>query len=287
MDKINLKFINSNNNTLEINDNSVFKLLKIEGIDTTEFNVNASDNATYDGGVILSKRITKRPISISADYNGRDLVGKRQELIKFFNLKDEGMLIVEFGEIKRAIKYHIEKLNLPLENVYQGITFNIDLICLEPFFKNINESRVDLSNWIGKFHFPLILKNDGIILGLKEPNLMANIINDGDVETGLKIVITANSECNSPKIVNAVTGEFMEINVDLLSGDRIIIDTNQGTKSIKRERNGITTSVLAFLNIESTFLKIRVGDNMLTYTAKENPDALSINFYYNPCYLGI
>ena len=286
MDKISLKFI-KDDSTLEINDNSSYKLLKIEGIDTSELNINSSDNATYDGGVMLSKRITKRPISISVDYQGRDLARKRQELIKFFNLKSEGVLIVEYGEIKRAIKYHIEKFSLPLENIYQGITFNIDLICLEPFFKNINESRVDISNWLGKFTFPLVLKEEGIILGLKEPNLMANIINDGDVDTGLKIVLTANSECNSPRVVNAVTGEYIEVNIDLIAGDKLIINTNQGVKSIKRERNGVETSVLAFLNIESTFLKARVGNNIFTYTARSNPEAISINFYYNLQYLGI
>ncbi len=68
--------LKSNNKILEIAKD--YKLFDIEGIETAEFELNIVNNANLDGSSVISKRIQKRPISISVDYKGENKEIERQ-----------------------------------------------------------------------------------------------------------------------------------------------------------------------------------------------------------------
>lgn len=285
--KLSLKFIKGSD-TLEINDNTKFRIESIEGIDTSELELYTTSNATYDGMTLLSKGLTQRPISISIDYTGQEKERKRQEIIKFFNLKSQGTLIVTYGDIERAIDYHIENFSCPLKNIHYKLSFTVDLICLNPYFREVINKKVDIATWLGEFVFPLIIpQEEGIILGLRQPSVIINIFNEGDIETGVIIKIKALGSTSKPKIINAQTGEYMLINKDMVQGDEIEINTNKGEKKVTFISGGIETNILNLLDIGSTFLTLATGDNLLTYDAEENVDNLEISIYYNPYYMGI
>ena len=41
------------------------------------------------------------------------------------------------------------------------------------------------------------------------------------------------------------------------------------------------------IDLDSTFLKLEVGDNLFRYDAEENINNLEVNIYYNPNYLEV
>ena len=88
----------NNKRLLEISSDSEYKLLEVEGLESSEYDVNITSNSQYDGGILDSKKISSRSIAFSAEYTGKgDISKERESLISFFNPKKTGMLIVDCG----------------------------------------------------------------------------------------------------------------------------------------------------------------------------------------------
>ena len=71
------------------------------------------------------------------------------------------------------------------------------------------------------------------------------------------------------------------------AGERIIVNTNYGQKKIQSTLNGETIDILNYMDLSSTFLQLRTGDNLFRYDADSNLNNLQVNIYYNPKYLGV
>lgn len=283
--------LKSNNKILEITKGTSYKLFDIEGIETAEFELNIVNNAHLDGSFIVNKRVRKKPISISVDYKGENKEIERQKLISFFNLKNVGILIAEYGDIKRSIEYEVENFKSKLTNVYDDLSFTVDLICPNPYWTDVELNKQQIALWKGDFHFPLIIpQNKGITMGHREPSLIVNVNNRGQVKTGMIIEFFARGTLKNPSLFNVNTREFLKINKDMAAGEKFIINTNVGRKKILQELNGDTTDILNYLDIVGggdTFLQLDVGDNLFRYNADSNLDNLEVNIYFSPQYLGV
>ncbi len=153
--------LKSNNRTLEIGNDTSYKLVNIDGIDSGSLELNTVSNAQFDGSVVVSKRIQNRPISITVDYKGTNSQEvERQSLISFFNPKNKGLLIVNYGEIERAIEYEVEGFNCKLNSIFDTVSFTVDLLCPQPYWRDILESKINIAMWRGMFHFPLIMPSN-------------------------------------------------------------------------------------------------------------------------------
>lgn len=283
-DKFNLKFI-CGNKSLDFKE---FKIENIDGIDFPSLEINTSSNAHMDGGVIDSVRVDKRCISITADYKGYNKEIMRKSLISFFNPKSYGTLIISYGNIQRAIEYQVEKFQSKLTNIYDDLNFIVDLICVNPYLKEVQESKIQVAQWLPKFHFPLVIpQTTGIIMGLRQPSLIVNIINTGDVETGMIIEFVAKGTLTNPSLTNIGTQQFIKLNRTMESGEVIRVNTNKGKKKVMQNLSGVETDIMNLLTLDSDFLQLAVGDNLLRYNADTNVDNLEVSIYYNPSYLGV
>ncbi len=283
--------LKSNNKTLEIAKDTPHKLLNIDGIERSELELNLVDNAHYDGSFLVSKRIRNRPISITVDYKGLNKEIERKKLISFLNPKNKGVLIVNYAETEKAIEYEIEDFNCPLTNIHDDLTFTVDLICPNPYWTDVELNKKQIALWKGDFHFPLVIpKTTGIIMGHREPSLIVNVTNTGNVKSGMIIEFKAKGTLKNPSLFNVNTREFIKINKSMIAGEKIIINTNVGKKKILQELNGIETDILNYLDITGggdTFLQLDVGDNLFRYDADSNLDNLEVSIYYNNNYLGV
>lgn len=286
-DKLNIKLI-SNNKVLDINEDTPYNLIDIEGIEKSEFELSTVSNAQYDGSIVVSKRLKNRPISITVDYKGTNKEIERKKLISFFNPKNSGTLIITYGDIEKSIEYEIEDFNCKLTNIYDILTFRVDFLCPNPYLRDVLEAKVNIALWKGGFHFPLTIPNNiGIIVGLREPSLIVNVNNTGDVECGVVIEFKALGTVSKPSLLNINTGEYIKINKSMAAGEVIKVNTNVGNKKVIKVLNGLETNILNYIDLNSTFLQLEVGDNLFRYDAEENLSNLEVSIYYNPCYLGV
>ncbi|MEG1256603.1 phage tail family protein [Clostridium sp.] len=279
------KFLNlklaSNNEVLNIEKDSDYKLVKLEGIDSSDYEVNIEQYMQYDGGYTNKKRVLPRDISIVVDYRNIDNASiERQRLIRFFNPKQQGILTVNYCDVERYILYEVEGFKDLRENLYEPLTFKVDLICPDPYFKDIILGE-QISTWIGgwkfKFKLPFRFKQKG------EPK--KNIYNSGHVETPVEIIFKGPAV--NPSVKNNTTGEFIKVERTLTADDTLYITTEFGNKKVEIERNGVRANAFNYIDLDSTFFQLQTGDNMIEYTTENDLDPQSVEVRYRNRYLGV
>ena len=71
------------------------------------------------------------------------------------------------------------------------------------------------------------------------------------------------------------------------TGDKIIIDTRRGHKSVTLISNGVTSNILNYMAQNSKWLNLIVGDNIFSYEAAGGSEYLTINIALQPIYEGM
>ncbi|AUM96323.1 MULTISPECIES: phage distal tail protein [Clostridium] len=154
----------SNNETLSLEKEDGYKIIKIEGIESSDYEITVEGYTQYDGGYTKKKRVLPRDISVLADFNNiKNAETERRRLIRFFNPKQQGILTVNYCGVERHIEYEVEKFKEKRENLYEPLTFQIDLVCANPFWQDLKEHETTLVTWIPNLEFPA-QENAGIEL---------------------------------------------------------------------------------------------------------------------------
>lgn len=156
--------------------------------------------------------------------------------------------------------------------------FTFSLYCEYPYFTHADELITDVALWSPCFQFPLAIPPEGIKFSERQQDLIVNVENPGDVPVGMVAIFTAKGTVVNPQIENIETREYIKIEITMLSGDEITINTNYGRKNeATLDRNGVKTNILDYLDIESNYeMQLNVGTNLIKYSADEGVDALSV-----------
>ncbi|WP_040194756.1 phage distal tail protein [Clostridium culturomicium] len=277
------KFINvtfqSNNKTLKLVDD--YKLIKIEGIESSDYEITIENYMQYDGGYTSKKKILPRDISILFDYcNLKNDKIERQQVIKFFNPKSQGILTVNYCGVERYIIYEVESFKEVRKSLHEPLSFNLNLVCPNPYFEDIiigETISTFIGGWKFKFKLPFRFKQKG------EPK--KNIYNDGHVDTPVEIIFRGPAV--NPSVINHATGEFIKVERTLTSDDTLYITTEFGNKKVEIERNGMRQNAFHYIDLDSTFFQLQPGDNMIEYTTDNELEPQSVEIRYRNRYIGV
>ena len=122
-----------------------------------------------------------------------------------------------------------------------------------------------------------LLKDNGIV----------DCYNEGDVSTGMRIRFTALGTVSNPILLNVDTEEFIQINATMKTGDVIEINTKYGSKGAKLIRDGVETDYFRYIDVDSTFMQLAIGDNMFRYDAASGVNSLEVSIFYSKEFLGV
>ncbi|MGN9161212.1 phage distal tail protein [Clostridium sulfidigenes] len=276
---LNLKF-QGGTDTLNIEKDSDYKLIKVEGLESTDYEIDIEQYTQYDGGYIKKKRLLPRDVFIEVDYKGLNKEFERQKLIGFFNPKRQGILTVNYCGIEKYIAYEVESFKAPMDNLYAPLNFKVDLVCPDPYLKEY-EMGEEISTWIGgwklKFKLPFKFKQKG------EPK--KNIFNSGHIETPIEVFFKGPAV--NPCVQNNSTGDFIKVNRVLTSDDILYISTEFGHRKVEIVRNGVKENAFHYIDPKSTFFQLQTGDNMIEYTTENDLDPQSVEVRYRNRYLGV
>ncbi|MCD3217840.1 phage tail family protein [Clostridium botulinum C] len=279
-----LVYINERGQSIEFSVFSSFFIEKTNGLDGLKNTIYTSKSMGQDGVSYVASTIETRDITINGAIV-KDKEFNREKLIAILNPKLNGKLVYINKDIKKYINCRIEQS--PVITRDSVPRFLIQFYCLNPFWQE-DEIKTDIALWKDDFHFPLIIpKTTGIIMGHREPSLIVNIENNGNVACGMRIEFRARATLENPSLFNINTREFIKINKEMKAGEKIIIDTNFGNKKIIDELNGVTTNAINYIDLDSAFLQLDVGDNVFRYNADKNIDNLEVTIYKSPQYLGV
>lgn len=166
--------------------------------------------------------------------------------------------------------------------------FLIQGTCADPMFTSKNRQSELIASIIPKFHFPLIIpKGEGILMGLRDPSLLATINNLGDIDTGMVITFSCKSTVKNPSLLNVDTRETIKINKFISPGEQVVISTESGDKYVKGVLDGEELNYFKYFDFDSTWLQLHTGSNTIKYDAEENADGLEVLITFLPKYLEV
>lgn len=164
----------------------------------------------------------------------------------------------------------------------------LQFTCSDPFLYERDATMVEIATWIPNFEFELeIPDGEGIEMGYRSPSLIANVYNAGHEDSGMIIRFKALASLSTPSLVNVNTYEEFKLNMDFLPGDIVEVSTYRGNKYAHLTRNNVTTSVFGKIDLASTFLQLKTGDNLFRYAAVDGQDNLEVSMLFSNRFLGV
>lgn len=277
-----LIYRNENGGMIEFANHAPLMLLKFY-LNELKNNIQLSKNYGQDGSLYYSSQLEHRQITLEGAIL-RDFEFYKSKILKTVNPKQKGTLLYN----------NEKKIEVVIDNILiskkEGPTqkFLITFICPNPYWQELQELKQFIALWKGEFSFPLQLTEQGIELGYREPNLIVNVLNNGDVPCGMRIEFKALGECFNPSLFNVNTREYIKINKTMQVGEVIIITTHFANKKVELTKaDGTKENAFNYIDINSTFMQLDVGDNLFRYDADENVNNLEVSIYYTPQYLGV
>lgn len=244
-------------------------------------------NGAHLNGTVLESRDIPIVGTILADTK-YEMEVKKKDLIELVNPLNDLMLIRGDYNLQGRPTSTVNFSTYYKENNNYTCKFIFTVLCPNPFWRNIQDEKVDIALWKGAFYFPLIIpESKGIIMGYKDPSLIVNIINNGSVEVGMIIEFKARGTLSNPSLFNINTREWFKIEKEMVAGEIIKVNTSFGKKRVEQYLNGVTSNAFNYLKRGSTFMQLSKGDNLFRYDADSNIDNLEVTIYYNNNYLGV
>lgn len=272
-----LIYTNERGDSIELGQSAPFFVTSIEGFSNVDNIIDSYQSPNQDGESVTNEKLAGRHMVIQGEYYTRDRQDGRNKLIKVFNPKLEGILKYINGSFIKEIKCKPEKSPVISSTNKSTVPYLINLYASNPFWLDDFETSEEIITWIGGMTFPLRLPTAFSMAGGK----IINIINDGDVETPIRLEVTGTA--TNPKVLNRTTGEFIKVNRTLTSDDTLVITTDFGNKRVElNEQN-----VFNYIDLNSTFFNLVVGDNVIELTTEDENDNTNIKISYRNRYIGV
>lgn len=262
-------------------DDTLYSVSDYEGLDASEYELTTTSNITTDGATLKRKRVLPREIIIEFDYLKNDYKAEtRQKLIRFFTPYRTGTLAVNYMGFYRTIEYEVSAFKISSTNIYEPISAQVTLSCMDPNFK-AEETAVPIVTLIGgwkwKFKLPFKLKQYG--------ELEKIIYNSGDTSTPIEIYFKGPAV--SPTVYLDDTGEYIRVQKDLAAGETLYINTGFRKKTVQIISDTGTEDAWDYLDMTSTFFWLQQGDNKISYSHTGTERSTGVEIKYNERFLGV
>lgn len=271
-----LRFIGVNNGMIDLWQNELFHLVDVDGLTSVTADVASSTTPSMDGDIINMIQAQPRGIVLTLRFKqGVSVEMAKRYVLAVVKPKHKGTLrMVDEGRETEIVGV-VTGVTMP--RFTNAVMMQITMHCSAPFWEDVNDIIVKLSRIRDMHYFPvpemgLAFPVEGVAFGVYDVNMTQTYTNEGDVECGMVITIIAVADVTNPTIYRS-DGAFIGINDTLVAGDEIVIDTNKGRKSIKK--NGV--SIFSKVRAGSDFFQLEVGNNEITI---DSEDGTENNMYF-------
>lgn len=272
-------------NSLTLTDNPMYSVI-VTGLSPSPAAINTAVNGSNDGSIFNSSRVNQRNIVIIV------------RIIENLNVEAARIRLYSCFKSKKPIRLYI---TTELRNVYiDGYVENMDcdiftnaeqmqisIICPFPFFRDVKESVSEMSIVTPLFSFPFSIPAEGVELSTVSDFAAATVYNGGDIESGMKIELYAHGDVINPSIIDAETLERFDLNFEMMSGDKIIINTVKNERSVNLIRYGVTLNIINAIGKYPDWLQLDVGENSFTYVAESGAKNLTATFKHTDLFQGV
>lgn len=237
-----------------------------------------------DGDTVNNKRVEKRNIvfTLKPQCSAEKF---RLKVYQYFMLKQDVTLYFKTNARDVFINGCVESVDGdPYE---QNQSLVVSVICHFPYFRDVTDSRITFASIVDMFEFPFAIEEEGIPFSDATAIVEKSLINAGEDYAGMIIELEATGKVVEPTIYNKTTREKFSLKFEMQSGDKITINTNKGQLSVTLLRSGIETNIMNKVYIGSKWIKLKPGDNLITYETAYGLDNLYVTLQTNNLYGGL
>lgn len=281
-----LSLENDKGGSIILTDNNNYAITDIDGLNPPSASIQTSETSLFDGEKFVSSKVDMRTLDVAFVIQRR-AEENRLALYDVIRTKQYIKLNFQNGERNVFIEGYVSDFTIDYFANMQEVT--VSITCPEPFFKDAAEIVANVNVIIKKFTFPFAISSTAkVTLGEYEEVLEVDVVNDGDVETGMTIEIHANDTVKNPTIYNRDTTEFFGLDIELEAGDSVFITTTRGQKRVRLFRDAVYTNIFNKVRKDSAWLQLARGDNIFTYEADEDTTGnMDVIFTYRHLYQGV
>lgn len=275
-----LEYIDSRGQVLKLTNNPLFKLTNADGLTTVTADLATSTVPAMDGDIVNSIQAAPRSIILDLSIEGPTVEAIKRAILKIIKPKQACTLRMEQEGRQLVIGGVVEQIDLP--RFTSLAIMQITIHCAQPFWEDAAETATEISQEIPLHYFTedegemLAFPEDGIPFSEYDANRTKAFDNDGDVEVGLTIFITALGDVTNPVIYNS-KAQYIGVDLKMTAGDQVIITTGKGNKTVTL--NG--ENRISALRRGSTWLQLPTGEEELTI---DSDDGTEGNMYFTVSY---
>lgn len=259
---------NSLGNSIMLDYNSDYHIQDYDGLTASEILPITTTGYNQIGSTFVNNKLGVRLINISFYVHGAtmaDFYEKRRNLARVFNpTLGEGVLTYTNNYISKSISVSVSASPYPVEKYSSLQVFTVELIAHNPLWYDTNLTALKLGDFLGGLTFPLEFTGDGVTFAQK--GIVATINITGDVPSPITVEFRDNSL--NPQLTNQTTGEFIKVNTEIADGEKLVINTAFGNKTvIHTDAGGIESSAYQLITNDSKFFSLQMGVNKLAFEA--------------------
>lgn len=258
------------------------------------YSVNSTEIPAHDGGIVTSKRVSSVDRTITAECCGSDPDALRARAIAFFNPTYSFTVHMTYRGRTRWCEGEQIGFKASEGNIYRKPSITWTMLCTNPYLQSESDFGKDIAQITPMLSFPFLSflpESDGSVAGYPTGFLFSahtfaqevNVSNDGDVPSGLRVVIRANGYVKNPSV--RLGNGYVRMIATMSDGDVVEMDSNARPPTVTL--NG--ANAMSKLDRKSSVLALRidVGETELEYDADDGYQNMSVTVFYNKQYLGV
>lgn len=290
---VSIKLVRISDNAEFIIDNTVWVIPSdgLDGFGDSEVTVNEDSLLYHDGTVLMSTKMEAKDrtvkcyaMNVSTNENLRDMA------LKFFHVKEEYKLIVEYMGHQRWCKGIITHAKLSEGNIYRPVELMFNLHCFSPYFYGMQEFGQDVSGLTPMNAFPYhsVAEWGGHACGIMTDYSSVIINNAGDIDIGPHFIVEFTSDYNHHISISIANDSFVAYTHTFDYGDKFnrgdVLDLDFSVVPPKITKNGKNDMKHALL-FDNTILDIKLkrGENSIIFD-RTAQSIVRATLYYNECY---
>ena len=262
MSSIKIKATNSYGTSIQLTQQAAYAVASVGGLTPPQGAVYTSEVATKDGSFYNASRSQNREIVLTI-YPQERIEAARLALYNVFKLAKWVQLELQTKQRHVTIEGYVESMQGDLYENPQNL--QISIICPDPYFEDYTTTTT----------------------AIPEVGTAVTVANVGDEEAGAVFTLTASGNVSDPAIYNNTTGQTFGLDVDLVSGDVVTIDTRRGSLRATLTHSGTVTNIINAMTSGSTWPRLQPGNNSVRFNAASGGSALTCSVAFTPIYEGL
>lgn len=289
MEKLILKNSNGKQITFSVGSDYHVNIKKdVKGLSDASNEIFTQRGLGQYGEAVTGFQIGSRLIEINGSFKPTDkntVSFLRQSLNNVLSPEETLEIIYDLDGNQRKIYGIAQDLKFGCGAIFYN--FYISILCPDPLWREMTQTATSIVSWVGAFEFPVEI-TDKWEIGILDKKLEVDVVNKGDVTCGCKIVFYATASLTNPSLRNTETDEYIKVNASLSAGDKLEVTTFYKNKTAYIIRaNGEKENAIQYLDPASTFLQLKIGDNLFGYNAESGKSNLEITIYHDNLYRGV